>query len=63
MKGRTVVMIAHRLATLRDADKVIVVKDGLVVEEGGHDYLLSLGGVCATLKKAQEGTMSAEAVR
>jgi ABC-type multidrug transport system fused ATPase/permease subunit len=65
MKGRTVVMIAHRLATLRDADKVIVVKDGLVVEEGSHDYLLSLGGVYAALHKAQaqEETRSAEAVR
>jgi subfamily B ATP-binding cassette protein MsbA len=62
MKGRTVVMIAHRLATLRNADKVIVVKDGLVAEEGDHDQLLSLGRVYAGLHKAQEETRSTEAV-
>jgi subfamily B ATP-binding cassette protein MsbA len=56
MKGRTVVMIAHRLATLRDANKVIVVRDGLVAEEGNHDHLLSLGGLYAALHKAQAGT-------
>jgi len=59
MKGRTVVMIAHRLATLRAADKLIVLKDGLVTEEGTHDHLLSLDGVYADLHKAQEA-MSAE---
>jgi len=59
MKGRTVVMIAHRLATLRAADKLIVLKDGLVTEEGTHDHLLSLDGVYAELHKAQEA-MSAE---
>jgi subfamily B ATP-binding cassette protein MsbA len=53
-KGRTVVMIAHRLATLRGADKVIVVKDGLVTEEGTHNHLLSLGGVYAGLQEEQE---------
>jgi len=61
MKGRTVVMIAHRLATLRDADKVIVVKDGVVMEEGTHDHLLSLGGVYSGLHKAQEDDWSVEA--
>jgi subfamily B ATP-binding cassette protein MsbA len=62
MKGRTVVMIAHRLATLRDADKVIVVKDGLVMEEGTHDHLLSLGGIYSSLHKTQEDNWNAEAV-
>jgi subfamily B ATP-binding cassette protein MsbA len=61
MKGRTVVMIAHRLATLRAADKVIVLKDGFVVEEGAHDHLLSLEGVYAELHKAQEEASSIEA--
>jgi subfamily B ATP-binding cassette protein MsbA len=61
MKGRTVVMIAHRLATLRDADKVIVVKEGVVMEEGTHDHLLSLGGVYSGLHQAQEDSWSAEA--
>ena len=54
MKGRTVVMIAHRLATLRAADKVIVIQDGVVAEEGNHDLLLNLGGVYAGLHSAQE---------
>jgi subfamily B ATP-binding cassette protein MsbA len=62
MKGRTVVMIAHRLATLRDADRVIVVKDGVVMEEGTHDHLLSLGGVYTALHKAQEDNWNTEAV-
>jgi ABC-type multidrug transport system fused ATPase/permease subunit len=62
MKGRTVVMIAHRLATLHAANKVIVVKDGVVTEEGAHHHLLSLGGVYADLHKAQEEARSAEAV-
>ncbi len=62
MKGRTVVMIAHRLATLRDADKVIVVKEGLVEEEGTHDRLLSLGGVYAELHRVQEESRNQGAV-
>jgi hypothetical protein len=47
---------------LRAADKVIVVKDGLVREEGAHEHLLLLGGVYAGLHKAQEDTESAAAV-
>jgi len=62
MKGRTVVMIAHRLATLHAADKIVVVKDGAVAEEGTHQHLLSLNGVYAGLHKAQEESQSAEAV-
>jgi ABC-type multidrug transport system fused ATPase/permease subunit len=53
MKGRTVVMIAHRLDTLRAADKIVVVTDGLVTEEGTHDQLLSLGGVYSGLNRPQ----------
>ena len=59
MKGRTVIMIAHRLATLRDADKVIVVNNGIVTEEGTHEHLLSLDGIYAGIHRAQEETASA----
>ncbi|MGJ7507381.1 ABC transporter ATP-binding protein [Variovorax sp. GT1P44] len=53
MKGRTVIMIAHRLSTLRNADKIIVLKDGVVVEEGTNDELVALGGVYAELHRIQ----------
>lgn len=53
MKGRTVIMIAHRLSTLVDADKIIVVKDGAVVEQGGHDDLIAKGGVFAEMHRIQ----------
>ena len=49
MKGRTVIMIAHRLSTLRDASKIIVIKQGKVAEEGSHVDLLALGGVYAEI--------------
>ena len=60
MKGRTVIMIAHRLSTLRDADKIIVVKDGVVAEEGTNDELIARGGVYAELHRAQYDTSSAQ---
>jgi subfamily B ATP-binding cassette protein MsbA len=53
MKGRTVIMIAHRLSTLRDADKIIVLKDGVVVEEGTNDELIARNGVYAELHRIQ----------
>jgi subfamily B ATP-binding cassette protein MsbA len=53
MQGRTVITIAHRLSTLRNADKIIVIKDGVVVEDGTHEQLLSLGGVYAGLHHLQ----------
>jgi ABC-type multidrug transport system fused ATPase/permease subunit len=56
MKGRTVIMIAHRLSTLIDADKIIVLKDGVVVEEGTHETLIARGGVFAGLHRIQRGT-------
>lgn len=39
--GKTVLMIAHRLSTIIDADKIVVVKDGKVVDEGTHEELLA----------------------
>src|SRR6202034_2927042 len=56
MRGRTVIMIAHRLSTLVDADKIIVLKDGVVVEEGTHEALIARGGVFAGLHRIQQGT-------
>ena len=56
MKGRTVIMIAHRLSTISEADKIIVLKDGIVAEEGSHRALLALGGVYAELHRIQYET-------
>ena len=53
MVGRTTVVIAHRLSTIRDADAILVLDDGEVVEQGTHDQLLSRGGLYAQLVSAQ----------
>ncbi|MEV4357318.1 hypothetical protein [Nonomuraea sp. NPDC049625] len=44
MAGRTVVMVAHRLRTVRRADRIVFLDGGRIVEEGGHDELLRRGG-------------------
>src|SRR4029077_16557675 len=59
MKGRTVIMIAHRLSTISDADKIVVLKDGIVAEEGSHGDLLALNGVYAELHRIQYQTTGA----
>jgi ABC-type multidrug transport system fused ATPase/permease subunit len=53
MKGRTVITIAHRLSTLRNADKIIVIKDGVVAEDGTQEQLLKHDGVYAQLHHLQ----------
>jgi ABC-type multidrug transport system fused ATPase/permease subunit len=55
MKGRTVITIAHRLSTIRGSDKIIVLKGGVVSEQGTHDQLLALGGEYAELHRIQVG--------
>ena len=53
MDGRTVIAIAHRLSTLRNADKIIVIKDGAVAEDGDHKELLERDGAYAQLHHLQ----------
>jgi len=61
MKGRTVITIAHRLSTIRDFDKIVVLKGGLVAEEGSHEELLARNGVYAELYRIQvEGGASSQ---
>jgi ATP-binding cassette, subfamily B, bacterial len=52
-KGRTVVVIAHRLSTVKNADKIIVLENGNVVETGSHDELTSIKGKYFKLVKNQ----------
>ncbi|MBM1557843.1 ABC transporter ATP-binding protein [Sulfitobacter mediterraneus] len=52
-KGRTTIVIAHRLATIRSADKIVVMDRGRVTDEGTHDELLSRGGIYADLYRLQ----------
>ena len=54
-RGRTAIAIAHRLSTVRDADTIVVFKDGIVTEQGTHHELLALGGVYAELYRVQFG--------
>ena len=49
MKGKTVLMIAHRLSTVRNMDRILVIRDGEIAEEGKHDELLQKGGVYAAM--------------
>jgi subfamily B ATP-binding cassette protein MsbA len=53
MKGKTVIAIAHRLSTIRDADQIVVIKDGIVAESGTHDELMALNGLYAELHRTQ----------
>ncbi len=59
MKGRTVITIAHRLSTIRDADKIIVLKGGVIAEEGSHDELIKRNEIYAGLYRIQVGGTSA----
>jgi ATP-binding cassette subfamily B protein len=53
MKGRTSFIIAHRLSTIRDADSILVMNDGDIVEQGNHEELLAKGGFYAKLYNSQ----------
>jgi ATP-binding cassette subfamily B protein len=54
--GHTALIIAHRLSTVVDADEIAVVEDGVIIERGKHDELLSSGGRYASLWHAQQRT-------
>jgi ABC-type multidrug transport system fused ATPase/permease subunit len=53
MAGRTVITIAHRLSTIRNSDKILVLKGGVVAEEGTHEQLMAMAGVYAELYHVQ----------
>ena len=53
MKGRTSFVIAHRLSTIRDADLILVMKDGDIIEQGSHEELLAKKGFYADLYNSQ----------
>jgi len=53
MKGRTSFVIAHRLSTIRDADWILVMDHGAIVEQGTHEQLLAAGGFYADLYNSQ----------
>jgi ATP-binding cassette subfamily B protein len=52
-RGRTTLLISHRLNTVRDADQIVVLSDGVVAEQGGHDVLMARGGIYARLFSLQ----------
>ncbi len=58
LKGRTSIVIAHRLSTVRDADQILVLSNGTIVEQGKHDELVALGGLYADLYNRQDLTGS-----
>ena len=58
LKGRTSIVIAHRLSTVRDADQILVLEKGQIVERGTHDELVSQGGLYADLYNRQDLTGS-----
>jgi ABC-type multidrug transport system fused ATPase/permease subunit len=53
MKGRTVITIAHRLTTVRDADQIVVISEGIVAENGTHEQLIARNGIYAALYRTQ----------
>ena len=53
MEGKTSFVVAHRLSTIKEADVILVMKDGNIIEQGKHDDLLKQGGFYSTLYNSQ----------
>ena len=53
MQGRTSFIVAHRLSTIQEADVILVMKDGHIIEQGNHEQLLQQNGFYATLYNSQ----------
>ena len=53
MRGRTSFIVAHRLSTIREADVILVMKDGNIIEQGSHEELLEKGGFYKNLYESQ----------
>ena len=63
MEGRTTLVIAHRLATIRDADRILVMEQGRLIDQGTHSELVRKGGRYAELARLQfraDDTLAAE---
>ena len=58
MEGRTSFIVAHRLSTIRNADLILVMKDGSIIEQGTHDELIAKGGFYHTLYNSQFAKVS-----
>jgi ABC-type multidrug transport system fused ATPase/permease subunit len=60
MKGRTTIVVAHRLSTIMAMDRIVVIKDGLIIEEGKHEELIKANqGMYQKLWEIQAGGFSA----